>query len=273
MIKASVIIAIYKDIEALSVILESLYNQTTSESYEVIVAEDGESKLVKNYINSLDFPNLKHTSHEDINWRKNKSLNNAIKVSEGEYLMFIDGDCVPSRFFIENYLKKAQKKVILCGRRVELGPVVAKELREKKYTISKLEKSYISNYFKMKKDKVRHYEEGIIFPNFIQELRYKNYNASIIGCNFGVYKEDLVAINGFGESYNKASVGEDNDIEWRFLALGYVMKSIRNRSAVFHLYHDHKYSREDNKAMLNLLEKRKDEKNYICLDGLNKTKI
>ena len=272
MLKASVIIAIYKDVEALSVILESLYNQTTNETYEVIVAEDGESEIVKNYISSLDYPNLKHTTQEDINWRKNRSLNNAIKVSEGEYLMFIDGDCVPSHCFIENYLDLAQKKVILCGRRVELGPLVAQELRDKKYTIAKLEKNYFKNYFTMKKDKVRHYEEGIVFPKFIQKLRYKNYQASIIGCNFGVYKEDIVAINGFDESYNKASVGEDNDIEWRFLALSYTMKSIRNRSAVFHLYHDHKYSKDDNNAMLNLLAKRKDEKNYICLDGLEKIK-
>ena len=122
MLSASVIVATYKDIEALSTILDSLYNQSFNGTYEVIVAEDGEDQEVKDFISRLSYPNLKHTTQEDLGWRKNKSLNNAITASEADFLIFIDGDCIPSHFFIENYLKRAKEGEVLCGRRVELGP-------------------------------------------------------------------------------------------------------------------------------------------------------
>jgi len=48
--KVSVIIAIYKDIESLALILDSLSHQTYKNAFEIIVAEDGEDIEVKNFI-------------------------------------------------------------------------------------------------------------------------------------------------------------------------------------------------------------------------------
>lgn len=99
--KASLIIAIYRDIEALSVIIEALKKQTYT-NFEVIIAEDGNSKEVKEFISTIENLDIKHTTQEDIGIRKSRSVNNGILASSGEYLIFIDGDCVPYSTFVES---------------------------------------------------------------------------------------------------------------------------------------------------------------------------
>ncbi len=48
-VKVSAIIAVYKDIQALELILESLVYQTYK-NFEAVVAEDGESDIMKQFI-------------------------------------------------------------------------------------------------------------------------------------------------------------------------------------------------------------------------------
>ena len=50
--KASVIVAVYKDIEALELIIESLKNQTYK-NFEVVIAEDGQDEKMKAFIESI----------------------------------------------------------------------------------------------------------------------------------------------------------------------------------------------------------------------------
>lgn len=268
-ILVSVIVAIYKDIEALDLILESLYNQTYTGEYEVIVAEDGENEDVKKYVSSLNYKNLIHTTQKDEGWRKNKSLNNAIRNSHGELLIFLDGDCIPYSNLIENYVKLKEKNTVLCGRRVESGEIYAKKLRNKNLNIRDLEKSYLRNYFKLMNDNTKHYEEGIKFNRFLYNLKYKNKSSHIIGCNFAINKEDIYKINGFDENYEWPSVGEDTDIEHRLTNLGIKMKPARNLCNTVHLFHKVTYSRESFNNSANYF-KNNNENKTRCINGLEK---
>ncbi len=270
MIKASIIVAIYKDIEALDRILDSLYRQSFQGNYEVIIAEDGQDSNVFTYVSTLNYPNLKHTTQDDLGWRKNRSLNNAIKAAEGEFLIFIDGDCIPSHHLIKNYLEKAKEGEVLCGRRVELGANMSTALRQKKYFIQELEAHYFLNLVKLAKDKARHFEEGIILNTMICQIKYRSHQPSIIGCNFGAFKRDILSVNGFDESYTCPSVGEDTDLQWRMSESGYNMSTVRNRAPVFHLYHANTYSKEDNIQSNTLFDKRQLERDLICKDGIRK---
>lgn len=67
--KASLIVAVYKDIEALSLILDALKTQTYK-NFEVIVAEDGNSQEMKDFLSKIEDLELKHTTQEDIGIRK-----------------------------------------------------------------------------------------------------------------------------------------------------------------------------------------------------------
>ena len=127
--KVSVIIAVYKDVEALELIIESLKNQTYK-NFEVVIAEDGQDEKMQAFIESIKDLDIKHTTQEDIGIRKTRSLNNGIIASEGEFLIFIDGDCIPYSTFIESYVKISQDGFIISGRRVNLGPKYSKKLNQ-----------------------------------------------------------------------------------------------------------------------------------------------
>ena len=68
----------------------------------------------------LNFP-LKHTTQEDMGFRKCKALNMAVKVAASDFLVFIDGDCIPHKHLIKEYIQSKEKKKILYGRRVNLS--------------------------------------------------------------------------------------------------------------------------------------------------------
>ena len=268
--KATVVIAIYKDIEALDLILKSLFNQSYQEEFEIIVAEDGCDLNVKRYIDKLSHPNLLHTTQEDLGWRKNRSLNNAIRIAKGDMIIFLDGDCIPYSNFVENYIKYFAPKRVLAGRRVELGYKYSKKLRSGEITPIELERNYLRYFFKLKRDNIRRYEEGIKFNHFFYKLRYQNKPSHILGCNFALNREDILKINGFNEDYTNPSVGEDTDIEYRLLSIGCEIKPIRNRANVFHLYHHEKYSKEDNEKSQEIFRVVKEKNEIVCKNGIKK---
>jgi glycosyltransferase involved in cell wall biosynthesis len=270
--KISVIIAIYKDTQSLDLILQSLTNQTYEENFEIVIAEDGENSEVKAFLDALSYKNILHTTQEDLSWRKNESLNNAIKNSTGELLIFLDGDCIPYSNLVENYALNASKKTVLCGRRVELGESYSKNLRDKSISIQEIENSYLKHYLNMRKDKTRHYEEGIKLNTFFYKLKYRNKASHILGCNFALNRKDILDINGFNEDYKTASVGEDTDIEYRLKLNDCVMKPTRNLTNVVHLYHKITYDQVANNNSSLVFNEVKKKQEIYCKNGIKKEK-
>jgi len=267
----TVIISIYKDIESLNLILESLSTQT-NQNFNIIISEDSNFKEVSDYILNYETNlKIKHISQEDKGWRKNKALNNAIKASDGEYLIFLDGDIIPYKKFIENHIESAEKNYFLSGRRVELGPYFSKLIRLKKLSYRTIEKYYpfFIPFFLI--DTARHIEEGIYFKknSFLENKINKNKkkNMMLVGCNFSCYKKDLEKINGFDEDYISPSVGEDVDLSWRFNYFGIYSKSVRYVANTFHLHHSRNWGNaldENNQIM----KDKQIKKEYICRNGL-----
>ena len=101
-VKISLVIPVYKRIDFLDRVLDSIKYQTYK-NFEVIVAEDDNSLKVKEYINkkvsSLNYK-LIHVSQEDLGFRKNTVLNKAVLKSSGELIVITDGDCmIHKKFF------------------------------------------------------------------------------------------------------------------------------------------------------------------------------
>ncbi|MDX4060528.1 glycosyltransferase [Aliarcobacter skirrowii] len=270
----SIIISVYKDTDSLDLILESLSKQTVVPD-EVIISEDGNSvemseyvSIAKNRYNKLD---ITHLFQEDIGWRKNMALNRAIVASKYEYLIFIDGDCVPFDDFIENHVKQASKKIVLAGKRVELGEQITKEIRSKKLTVSKLTNNYWLYLIKLIKDKTRHLEDilHISYKSFLSPFLKKEVNY-IIGCNWSAFKEDILAINGFDETYKLPSVGEDIDLGWRFRGLGIELKSCRFNANMVHLYHKKRFAGTEGEINNKILWKNHAQNKFFCDNGIEK---
>ena len=275
--KCSIIISVYKDTDSLDLILESLCNQTIIPD-EIIISEDGNSiemsdyvKVAKEKYKKLD---INHLFQEDIGWRKNIALNRAILASKYEYLIFIDGDCVPFDDFIENHLGQATKRIVLAGKRVELGENITREIRSKKLTVSKLTNNYWLYVIKLINDKTRHLEDilHISYKSFLSPYIKKEVNY-IIGCNWSAFKEDILEINGFDETYTLPSVGEDVDLGWRFRGLGIELKSCRYNANLVHLYHKKRFDSSQGTINNAILKKNFDANKFFCDNGIKKKDI
>ena len=267
--KVSVIVAVYKDIEALNLIIQALKNQTYSD-FEVIIVEDGNSIEMKEYISTIKDLNIKHTTQEDIGVRKASSQNNGLLAAEGEYLIFIDGDCIPFANFIEGHVALADEKTVLSGRRVNIPIHLVEKIKQDYTLLLNIERNYWKYIFWAFNKQIR-YRQGIYINP--QSLLYKliskrDVTTSLLGCNFSCFKQDMLELNGFDESYGETAIPDDMDWEWRFQAAGLTLKSCKNVANMFHL--DHKiHDRGDATPYLEMMNERKKAKTYICEEGLN----
>ncbi|KPJ93660.1 MAG: hypothetical protein AMJ53_06850, partial [Gammaproteobacteria bacterium SG8_11] len=91
--KVSIIIAFYKDLEALGLIFDALRRQTYK-NFEVVVAEDDEAPDTKRFLAAQQGMEIAHIHHPDIGRTKAAAQNQAVCSATGEYLIFIDGDCI-----------------------------------------------------------------------------------------------------------------------------------------------------------------------------------
>ena len=126
----SVLLATYNWPQALKLCLESLSTQTELD-FEIIIADDGSTQATKDLIEETRkfFPaKITHLWQEDQGFRKTRILNQAIEASVGEYLVFLDGDCVVQPDFIAQHRMLAQAKHLVTGSRVLLNDELSKQL-------------------------------------------------------------------------------------------------------------------------------------------------
>lgn len=266
-LKASVIIAVYKDTEALRNILFALDKQSETE-FEIIITEDCKSDEMKSFLtNFKERPNFFHLTQIDDGWRKTLAVNRAIAFAHTEYLMFLDGDCIPDPNFVALHLANAEQGKFLTGRRVYLGPVFSRMLRKFPKLINIIQNRllFLLLLIPLHLDKVRSYEVGLS-SRFMQWLRGKK-PVGIIGCNFSCFKKDLLAINGYNEDL-KGVGGEDSDLQWRFEGLGMATKSVKFLIPVYHLYH--KNSRQNSSENLDISNENRKINAYVCKNGIKK---
>lgn len=273
LIKCSIIISVYKDTDSLDLILESLSQQTIVPN-EVIVSEDGDSQEMKKYIpkakQEYDNLNIKHLFQEDLGWRKNRALNRAIVEASNEYLIFIDGDCVPYPTFVEGHLKSSCNHIILCGKRFELGEIYSAKVKKRELKVSQIEKNFLWYLPAFIKDNARHPEDGICFkPNsFLSNLIHKREVRHIVGCNFSCYKEDFLKINGFDETFILPCEGEDVDPSWRFRKAGIELKSCRNVANIVHIYHKKRFGQNEGDINRAIMENNQKTNTFYCKNGI-----
>lgn len=267
--KASLIIAIYNNIRFLKVVLDSLHYQTEKD-FEIIIAEDGKSTVVKEFLDNYPFEqSWQHVSQEDAGWQKNKAMNMAIRAAKAEWLIFIDGDCVLHNRFIEMHLRYRQENRILAGKRVKLDKSGSLFVLEDSSNIPKLPR-YLLKKMIFGKGLIRYIEEGFfISPDnllgFIPKIRKLNH---LTGSNMSFSRKAIYSINGFDEDYQLPAVGEDYDLTWRFNKAGFKHFSVRNLAVQYHL--QHKENWVDQTENMEICRKKQLENKFVCVNGLNK---
>lgn len=271
--KVSVIVPTYNRPAELRLCLLSLCRQTRLPD-EVLVADDGSrddtAVLVRDFAGSPDCPfELRHVWQEDLGFRKPKILNETVRRSQGDFLVFIDGDCMAHPEFIRSHLDCAAPDTIASGKRVDLGKdLSARVLRQGKPLTSLSTRLTIDSLFRDS----RKAEEALRITNpLLRRLFHRDAitDDGVWGCNFSIHRELFYAINGCDEDFLDGSI-EDNDLGIRVLNYGGRIRSVRALAIVFHLWHRSTWSFANDKFFHNkqVLDQRIAMKEVRCLNGI-----
>ena len=233
----SVLLATYNWPQALKLCLESLATQSDT-NFEIIIADDGSTQETKQLIEGIKpiHPiSIQHLWQEDQGFRKTAILNQAIAAAHGDYLVFLDGDCIVQPDFVARHRALSQKGYLVTGSRVLLDESLTAQLL-----------TWPSWDFKRFAEKLLSYRlSGGI--NKYWPLKIKLGNGSwrdyqkfvwrrIKGCNMACWKADAEAINGFDESMTGWG-HEDADFVFRLQRHHIKRKSGSWSTEVLHLFH------------------------------------
>lgn len=237
--KLSLVIAVYNKPENLRLVLAACSRQSLRE-FEVIIADDGSGPAIGEVIaeakRTYSFP-LVHLWHEDNGWQKNTMLNNAIRASRSDHLVFIDGDCLPGKDFLLDHWNEREEKKVLLGRRVETSERWSRLLTLDRVLSGEFERYGWKEWTDGFKGDSLRVEDGLRMPSKLLRTILLRTVRGMLGSNFSVAKKYLEAINGFDELYNGPGCGEDSDPQYRLSLIGVEGKSLRNLAIQYHIWH------------------------------------
>ncbi|MDM8568554.1 glycosyltransferase family 2 protein [Thiotrichales bacterium HSG1] len=241
MAKISLIITTYNRPDALELVLNSLVKQKFTD-FEVIIADDGSTANTAKFIRQLSTPYLlKHVWQEDQGFRAAKARNLAVMVANGDYLIFLDGDCIPRFDFIAKHWQLAELGYFVVGNRVLFTKKFTQQVIQSwipvwTWPISKWLSAYL-------KGNINRCSPLLRLP-FVRKHCRQTWKG-VKTCNLGIWKKDFEQINGFDEKFQGWG-HEDADLAIRLLQIGIRRKNGRFAVPVLHLWHNEEQLNLDN---------------------------
>jgi GT2 family glycosyltransferase len=235
-VTTSIVVLTYNRADALIPVLSALARQCDSR-HEVVIADDGSNEQVVEFLRS-QLPvfkcAVKHIWHPDRGFTASRARNLGAMASVGEYLVFLDGDCIPNLNFIKAHGALAQRDCFVNGNRVLLSErltakVTAGEVSMADVTLS----DWLAWRIKGDINKLAHL---VYWPGAPGRLETQFRWKQIRSCNFAVWRNDFLEINGFDESFEGWG-HEDADLVLRLHHLGLVRKNGFFSTEVYHLWH------------------------------------
>jgi len=267
--KISLIVSVYDALQYLEYVLFALERQSFND-FQVVIAADGSPPVVERMV--LDFQkktklSIKYVWHPHEGFRKTTILNKAIQKVDNEYLIFIDGDCLPHCNFVEDHWRNKEQDVVLAGRRVDLSKKISESLTLEDIRDGKLERINLGKIVDYLLGRTIHLEKGIRIANRFLNRVLSSRTIALLGSNFSLYKKNILEINGFNENYQGAGIGEDVDIEFRLSLVGVKIKALKHLGIQYHLYH---LPTSPNPGNLGIFERVKINREAFCKNGIIK---
>ena len=235
--KAAIIVTTYNRPDALTAVLEGYCGQTDRD-FELIVADDGSTgetaEVVKEFT-ARNLYSLRHVWQEDRGFRAAAIRNRAVASTNADYLIFTDGDCVPSLGFVKAHKRMAEPGFFLGGNRVLLGPSFTSRVLGERIPIHGWRwTDWAQSWLRREVNRLL---PLMLLPDGSFRKWMPDRWDGIKTCNLSLWREDLVHVNGLDESYGGWGL-EDSDLIIRLLRAGVKHKSARFAAPVFHLWHE-----------------------------------
>jgi glycosyltransferase involved in cell wall biosynthesis len=257
--KCSLIICTYNWPEDLKLVLSSATLQSV-EPNEIIVADDGSdestAKVIENFAKQTSIPII-HSWQSDDGCRIPHSRNRAIAKSNFEYIIMVDGDTILHSDFVKDHKRFARKKVYIQGSRVLLQSKLTTQILRN----NEFEKPLF--YLKDSKNKINMLRIPPI-SKLMSYFKSKNNNR-IRGCNYSIFKEDIIEVNGFNEEITTWG-REDSEFVQRLFNNDVKKQNLKFSAIQYHLYHTERSHNITNDTIL----KNTISKNLIwCQSGID----
>jgi GT2 family glycosyltransferase len=228
----SLIVNTFQKPRHLALVLESIALQEGARGrFEVIVSDDGSTDetaaIVDSFAADAGFP-VRFVSQPHDGFRLAAVRNRGARLAAGDYLLFLDGDCILPRDHLAAYLERRRTGVAHLGYCARLPEGVSAPLAPGGLATADL--------------------GAIVPPEERRLLRRRHRKAwwhtllwhpskpRLAGGNFGVWRRDFERVNGFDERF----VGwgqEDDDLGLRLRAAGVTLESIVGRTFSLHVWH------------------------------------
>ncbi len=264
----SVIVSTYNRPDALKACVDSLLAQT-DKRFEIIIADDGSTgktaELVQNYICASKKIAIHHVYQEDDGFRVGRIRNQAILKARGDYIIFVDGDCMVRDDFVAVHRNLATDGHFVAGNRVLLSRAFTGQVLNE--NISLHDKGF-GHFLKLRlAGKINRLISFIRLP--LGRLRYLQPEKwqKAIGCNTAIWKKDLQAVNGYDENFQGWGY-EDSDMLIRLLHAGIKRKEGRFAVPVMHLWHKENDRSRERENYQRLMERLKNPDFITAEQGL-----
>jgi GT2 family glycosyltransferase len=237
--RTAFVVLTYNQPGATLAVLRSLAPQCGPE-HVVVVADDGSRaenvQALREGLPPFACP-VRHVWHPDVGFTAARARNlgaAAAAAAGADYLVFMDGDCVPNRHFARLHAQLAAPGHFVNGSRVLLSPALTERVLARQVDLYRCDTAaWLRLRLTGDVNKLTHLLHWPGAPFRIQpRFRWKG----IRSCNFGVAWSDYEAVNGFDETF--AGWGhEDADLVLRLHHHGCSRKNGFLGTEVYHLWH------------------------------------
>lgn len=263
----SVIITTYNRPDALTAVVEALFTQDDT-GFEIIIADDGSGDNTRAAVAALQARApvaLRHVWQADQGFRAARARNLGTLDARGDYIVFLDGDCIPQRNFISQHRRLAQPGYLVQGSRILLSEEATKRVLAEHTDVQRLTPGE-----KLAWRRRRALNKVLPLLLTLPDVGRTSDRFTwrrIKSCNLAVWRSDLDLVNGFDESF----LGwghEDADLVLRLFNAGVMRKDGAYATEVLHLWH-REHARDQESSNRALVEQRVTTRLIQAVQGLN----
>lgn len=258
-----IIMAAYNNAATMRLVLEGYLRQTDGD-FRLCVADDGSGPEIAALVEEMRVRGLpiRHIWQEDRGFRKAEIVNHAIATSEADYIVLTDNDCIPARWFVADHKAWARPGHFVAGRRVDTKAALARQLLMGMIDPKRLD-SFAYLLWLAARGQLTRAEKALRPPAWLAALWGRKPQA-LLGANIGVWRHDLLAVNGFDNDFQGYG-GEEVDLEWRLLAYGVEPRAARGRACLYHVYHP---ERQGSRRVFEMLEAKRRGGHWVAERGI-----
>jgi glycosyltransferase involved in cell wall biosynthesis len=240
------------------------YLRQSARDFEIVVADDGSEddtpRVVETFARASPAP-VEYVRQERDGHRRTVILNKGIAACRAPLILFTDCDCLPAGDLVEQHLRRYRPRRLLCGGFIPLTEEETARVTPD-FVAAGRHEEFLSP--ERRRSLAWRQRKDAFYVLIRRPRRPHNY-----GMNFSVAREDLLAINGYDESFRGVG-GADGDVRRRLGLVGVRPLSVFAPAVVFHQFHPPDPTKTPEVRARNQALARRADAPAFCRDGIRK---